>query len=118
MIECFYVRKYEFLNPTNKEIDHLVGLAYENCQNKSFHRFVYKCVCDIKFINVTKNKEIILSVSLGYKQFVTDYDGLNVKIETIKNNGFIFGRILNLTMKIYSNLSNINIDYYLKLRIP
>ena len=56
MIEYFNVKEYEFFNPSINEIDYLVGLANENCQNKYFHRFVYKCVCDIKFIKVTNNK--------------------------------------------------------------
>ena len=76
------------------------------------------CVCDNKFINVTNNKEVNLQVSLGYREFVTEYDGLNVKIDNIKKIGFIFGQTLKLTMKIFSNLSNVNIEYYLKLRIP
>ena len=96
----------------------MVGLSYENCQKKIFHRFVYKCVCDIKFINVTNIKEVNLQVSLGYTEFVSEYDGFNVKIENLKINGFIFGQVLKLTMKFYSNLSNISIDYYLKLHIP
>ena len=32
--------------------------------------------------------------------------------------GFIFNQINELTKKIYSNLSIMNIHYYLKLRIP
>ena len=39
--------------PSINEIDYLVGLAYENCQDKYFQPFVYKCFCDIKFINET-----------------------------------------------------------------
>ena len=53
MIEYFKVEEYEFFNPSIIEIDYLVGLAYENCQNKYFHRFVSKCGCDTKLINVT-----------------------------------------------------------------
>ena len=84
MIEYFNFKEYELFNPSINEINYLVGLAYENCQNKCFHRFVKICVFDIKFINVTINKEGILQVSLGYREFVTEYDGLNVEIENKK----------------------------------
>ena len=43
---------------------------------------------------------------------------LNKKLTDARENGFIFNQINKLTIKIYSNLSNINICYYLKLRIP
>ena len=104
MIKYFSVNKYEVDNPSIFETDCLVGCAYENCENKFFRRFVYRCVFDINFIYVTKNKEIFLQVSLAYREFLTEYDGLNKKIEIIKNKGFVFGQILKLTMKIYSNL--------------
>ena len=34
MVEYFDVKEYEFSNPSLNEIYYLVGLAYENCQNK------------------------------------------------------------------------------------
>ena len=40
------------------------------------------------------------------------------QIKNARQNGFIFNQINDLTIKIYSNLSNMNIRYYLKLRIP
>ena len=43
---------------------------------------------------------------------------LNKKLTLARERGFIFNQINKLTKKIYSNLSNINIHYYLKLRIP
>ena len=118
MIEYLNVEEYEFVIRSFFETNYLVGCAYENCENRHFHRFVYRCVNGKKLINVTKSKEGILQVSLGYREFVTEYDGLKVKILLIKNIGFIFGQTLKLTMKFYSNLKNIKIDYYLKHRIP
>ena len=43
---------------------------------------------------------------------------IQIMIKTVaRENGFIFNQINKLTIKIYRNLSNINI-HYLKLRIP
>ena len=43
---------------------------------------------------------------------------LNQKLTLSKQRGFKFDHINKLTIKIYSNLSNINIHYYLKHQIP
>ena len=43
---------------------------------------------------------------------------LNKKLKIAPQEGFIFNQINKLTIKNYSNLSNINTSYYLKHRIP
>ena len=43
---------------------------------------------------------------------------LNKKLTTARENGFKFNQINKLTIKIYSNLSNINIHYHLRLGAP
>ena len=43
---------------------------------------------------------------------------VNKKLSNAPGNGFVFNQINKLTIKIYSILSNINIRYYLKFRIP
>ena len=43
---------------------------------------------------------------------------LNKKLTIPRGNGFIFNQINKLTIKRYSNLSNINICFYSKHRIP
>ena len=43
---------------------------------------------------------------------------LNKKLTVARRNCFIFNQKNKLTIKIHSNLSNTNIHYYLKLRIP
>ena len=45
------------------------------------------------------------------------YD-LNKKLVVARQRGFIFNQINKLTIKIYSNLSNITIHYHLKLGLP
>ena len=51
-------------------------------------------------------------------KFKTEFYGLNKKIKKAQRNGFIFNQIKKLTIKIYSNLSNINIRYYLNFPMP
>ena len=64
-------------------------------------------------------KKFFFQVSLRYGEYKTfESDELDVVFKNIEDKGFIFSYILKLTMKIYSNLPNINIDPYLKLRIP
>ena len=43
---------------------------------------------------------------------------LNKKLTVACGNCFIIIQLKKLTIKIYSNLSHINIQYYLKLQIP
>ena len=43
---------------------------------------------------------------------------LNKKLTLVQQNGFIFNQINKLKIKNYSNLSNINIHYHLKLGSP
>ena len=42
----------------------------------------------------------------------------NKKLTLARERSFIFNQIKKLTIGIYSNLSHINIHYYLKLRSP
>ena len=43
---------------------------------------------------------------------------LNKKLSTARGNSFKFNQINKLTIKIYGNLSNINIHYHLRLGAP
>ena len=43
---------------------------------------------------------------------------LNKKLTSARGNGFIFNQRINFKMKVYSNLSHINIHYHLKLGSP
>ena len=56
------------------------------------------------------------TLTISVKSMVS-YD-LFKKSTVARRNGFIFNQIKKLTIKVYSNLSNINIHYYLKLPIP
>ena len=43
---------------------------------------------------------------------------LSKKLKIAQENGFIFNQRNKITIKNYSNLSQMNIQYYLKLQIP
>ena len=118
MIDYFNVKEYDFLNPSNNEIDYIVNFADVNWEDKFFHWFVYKCVFNIKFIIAINNKEVIFHVTLRYGEYkVFKSDELDVIIRKIEDKGFIFYQILKLIMKFFSNLTIINIEYYIKLCI-
>ena len=50
--------------------------------------------------------------------FNSQFYGLSKTNKNARHNGFIFNQINNLTKKISSSPSNINIQFYLKFRIP
>ena len=64
------------------------------------------------------NEKIILTLTLEYKKFKSQFYGLNLKIKTALENGFRFNQIVKLTIKNVSSLSNINICYCFKFLIP
>ena len=100
------------------ELDYLLGKVIEVCRKNYFHSFMYRCVYDNKFTKIANIEEVIFKISLGYMEYKSEYYGLNRKIRNAQGNGFLFNQISKLTLKIYSNISNINISYYLNLRIP
>ena len=105
------VREYEFDNPLIQNVDSIINKCYRDCHNKYFHTFEYVCVYDLNFTNETNNETvnfIISDKSLGMYE-------INKKLTLARQRGYIFNQINKLTKKIYSNLSNINIHYHLKL---
>ena len=55
------------------------------------------------------NEEVILSITLGYMKYISQFYGLNEKITNKKKNCFRIGEEAKLTMKIDSRISNINL---------
>ena len=78
------------------------------------HTLVY----DIKFTILSKNEEINFTITYAPIEFKAEFHGMNKKIKNARRNGFVFNQINELTIKIYSNLSNISIRYYLKFPVP
>ena len=73
---------------------------------------------DIEFTNITNNEKVILNISHDCSELQPEIYGFNKKIKTSNKNKLKIDEILKLTIKSYSNLSNIVIHYYLKFRIP
>ena len=71
-------------------------------------------VNDIQLTNITNNEIVNFTIS---DKSMGSYE-LNKKLTITRGNGFKFNQISKLTIKIYSNLSHINIQYYLKSQIP
>ena len=118
MNESIIVKEYDFLKPDIHDIDYLLDDVIEDCRNKYFHTFEYRLVYDVKFPNISNNEEVNFTITHESTEIKTEFYGLNIKIRNARGNGFIFNQKNKLTIKIYTNLSNINIHYYLKLRIP
>ena len=117
MNESTVVKEYDFIKPDIHEVDCLLDDIIKDCRNMYFHTFEYRFVYDVRFKNISNN-EVNFTITHGSVEFKTEFYGLNKKIKIARENGFIFNQINKLTIKIYSNLSNKNIHYYLKLRIP
>ena len=112
--ELYVVKEYIFDNPLITKIDSIIDDCYRDCHNKYFHTFKYVCIYDITLTNITNNEIINITIS----DESLDLYKLNKKLTIVRERGFKFNQINKLTIKIYSNLSNINICYYLKHRIP
>ena len=114
MNENVIVKEYEFDNPLIQKIDSLMDNSIRDCHNKYFHTFDHVCEYDLKFKNITNNELIDFTISDKSMNLF----GLNKKLTIARGNGFIFNQINKLTIKIYSNLSHINIHYHLRLGAP
>ena len=113
--KLFVVKEYEFDKTDIHEIDYLLDDVIKNCRRNYFHTFEYKIIYDINFTNISNNEEVNLIITHKSMEFKTDFYGLNKKIKNARRNGFIFNQINKLTIKVYSNLSHINIHYHLRL---
>ena len=108
------VKEYEFDIPLNQKIDSPIDNSIGDCHTKHFHTFDHLCEYDLNFTNITNNESVNFTIS---DKNMGMYE-LNKKLTVVRGNGYIFNQINKLTIKIYSNLSNINIHYLLKLGLP
>ena len=116
--KLFVVKENEFDKKDIHEIDYLIYDVIKHCRKNYFHTFESRLVYDINFTNISNNEEVNLIVTHRSMEFKTEFYGLNKKIKNARRNGFIFHRVNNFKIEIYSNLSYINIHYHLKLRAP
>ena len=105
------VKEYEFDEPPIQKIDSLIDNSIRDCLNKYFHTFDHICEYDINFTNISHSELVNFTFS---DKSMGVYE-LNKKLAFGCENVFIFNHINKLTIKIYSNLSNINIHYHLRL---
>ena len=108
------VKEYEFNNPLITKIDSLIDNSIRDCHNNYFHTFDHICEYILNFTNTSNNESVNFTISdksLGLYE-------LNKKLTVARERGFIFNQINNFKIKIYSNLSNINIHYHLRLGAP
>ena len=108
------VKEYEFIKPLIHKIDSIIDNCIKDCHNKYCHTFDHICMYDINLTNITNIEIINLTISGKSMNF---YE-LKKNLKNARRNGFEFNQINELTLKIYSNLSNLNIPYYLKLQKP
>ena len=109
--ENVIVKEYEIDNPLIQKIDSINDNCIRDCHIKYFHTFDHICEYNLNFTNTTNNETVnflISDKSMGMYE-------LNKKLTIVRENGFVFNQINKLTIKIYSNLSNINIHYHLRL---
>ena len=114
MNENVIVKEYNFVNPLIQKIDSLIDNSIRDCHNKYFHTFDHICEYDLNFKNITNNETVNFTISdkcMGMFE-------LNKILAIARERGFIFNQINNFKIKIYSNLSNVNIHYHLRLRAP
>ena len=112
--ENVIVKEYEIDKPLIQKIDSIIDKCIRDCHFKYFHTFDHICEYNLNFTNNTNNETVnflISDKSMGMYE-------LNKKLTTARENGFIFIQINKLTIKIYSNLSHINIHYHLRSGAP
>ena len=109
--ELYVVKEYIFDNLTIQKVDSLIDNSIRDCHNKYFHTFDYICEYQLNFTNITNNEIVNFTIS---DKSMGMYE-LNKKLVIARGNDFIFNQINKLTIKIYSNLLNINIHYHLLL---
>ena len=105
MNENVIVKEYKFNKPPIQKIDSLIDNSIRDCHNKYFHTFDPIYEYDLLFTNITNNATVILTFS---DKSLASYQ-LNKKLTTAPRNGFIFNEKNKLTIKLYGNLSNIDI---------
>ena len=108
------VKEYEFDKPTIQKIDSLIYNSIRDCHNKYFHTFDHICEYILNFTNTSNNESVNFTIS---DKCMGMYE-LNKKLTIGRGNGFKFNQINKLIIKIYSNLSHINIHYHLRLGAP
>ena len=113
MNENVIVKEYKINKPLIQTIVSVIGACIRDCHHNYFHTFDHICEYGIRLTNITNNELVKLTISNKSMNF---YEVIK-KLTVARGNGFIFNQRSNFK-KTYNNLTNINIHFYLKLRIP
>ena len=108
------VKEYDFNKPLIQKIGSLIDNSIRDGHHKYFHTFDRKCEYNLIFTNTSNNETVNLTIS---DKSMGMYE-LNQKLAIARGNVFVFNEKKNFKIKIYSNLSNINKHYHLKLNLP
>ena len=111
MIESVIVKEYEFDKPLFQKIASIIDDCIRDYHYKYFHTIHHICEYDVIFTNIDNNETANFTIS---DKSMGMYE-LNKKLTVARENGFIFNQINNFKIKIFSNLSKIEIHYHLKL---
>ena len=112
--ENVIVKEYEFDKPPIQKIDSQIDNSIRDCHINYFHTFDHICEYDLNFTIIGNNETVNFVISdkcMGMFE-------LNKKLTIARERGFMFNQINKLTTKNYSNLSNIDIQYHLRLGAP
>ena len=82
------VDEYDFNNPDIDEVNFILNDTIKDCRSKYFHTFEYSCVYDIKFANMENNEEVILSITLEYMKYKSQFYRLSKKNQKCKKHWF------------------------------
>ena len=88
--------------------------SIRDCHQNYFHTFDHICEYDLNFTNIGNNETVNFTIS---DKSMGLYE-LNKKVNIARGNGFRYNQINKLTIKIFSNLSHIDIQYHLRLGTP
>ena len=102
-------KEYEFNKPAVDEIDYVLDTVIKDSRGSLFHSIEYRCANDFKFTNIAKKQEVKIAITYRYMIFKSEILRLNRNIKNARNNGIRFNEMINLTIKIDSSLSHINI---------
>ena len=112
MNESVIVKEYEFNKPLIQKVDSIFDDCVRDCYNKYYHAFDHICEYDFQLTNIGNNEIVNRTISDESKILYELNNGYTV----VRGNGLMFNQLSKLTTKIHSNLSQIKIQHYLKLR--
>ena len=66
-------REYEFIRPQIDEVIYIFIDISKDCSDNHFHSSEFRCVYDIEFTNVENIEEFVLTITLQYMKFKSQF---------------------------------------------